>query len=298
MPALETANVGPYDTPVTRFAFGAGFLGDPDIVTTDQTAHATLQAAWDAGVRYFDTAPWYGHTKSEHRVGQFLRNLPRSEFVLSTKVGRLYGRPQDPATFRQTEHGARWLGGYPFVPRFDYSRNGICRSYEDSLQRLALNRVDFLVIHDLDARHQKGEDGVSRGLEQLDAGGGYAELRALRDRGEIKAIGAGINHVGMIPRFLERFDLDYFLVAMPYTLADQPALDGEFQLCAERGVKVVIGAVFASGILATGVTDTATYGYQPAGEDVVHKVSAIETVCARHGVALPAAALQFPLAGR
>ena len=200
------------------------------------------------------------------------------------------------ARFHETEHAARWKGGLPFVLRFDYTGNAVRRSYEDSLQRLGLNRADFLVIHDIDPRHQKGEDGVRRSLEQLDAGGGYAELASLRARGEIQAIGAGVNHTGMIPRFLERFDLDYVLVAMPYTLLDQEALEGELQLCEKRGVRVVIGAVFASGILATGSTGTARYRYQPAPEAVREKVSRIQALCDAHGVALNAAALQFPLA--
>jgi D-threo-aldose 1-dehydrogenase len=289
-------SIGPRGLSVTQLGFGGGTLGDPDEITSDQQAHATLAAAYDAGVRYFDTAPWYGNTKSEHRVGQFLRGKPREEFVLSTKVGRLYSRPQDPARFAETEFAARWKGGLPFVLRFDYTREGIARSYADSLQRLGLNRVDCLVIHDVDPRHQKNEDGVARALAQLDAGGGYAELDAMRARGEIAAIGAGVNHTGMIPRFLERFDLDYFLIAMPYTLLDQEALDGELAMCEARGVKVVIGAVFASGILATGANDHAQYRYQAATAEVLQRVARIQAVCDAHDVPLGAAALQFPLA--
>ena len=295
MDPLVTRPVGRAGTHVTQLGFGGGTLGDPDEVTRDSQAMDTLAAAWDAGIRYFDTAPWYGNTKSEHRLGQFLRNRPRDEFVLSTKVGRLYSRPADPARYHETEYAARWKGGLPFVLRFDYTREGIERSYADSLQRLGMNRADFLVIHDVDPRHQKGEEGVARCLEQLDAGGGFAALAAMRARGEISAIGAGVNHVGMIPRFVERFDMDYFLVAMPYTLLDQEVLDGEFQLCEEHGVSVVIGAVFASGILATGVREHAQYRYQSAPAPVRGRVSRIEAVCERHGVPLGAAALQFPL---
>jgi D-threo-aldose 1-dehydrogenase len=228
---------------------------------------------------------------SEHRVGHFLRQQPRASFALSTKVGRTYRRPADPAGFSFP----RWAGGLPFALTFDYRRDGVLRSYEDSLQRLGLNTVDALVIHDLDPRHQQSEEGVKKRLIELDAGGGYAALRDLRERGEIQAIGAGINHLGMIPRFLERFDLDYFLVAMPYTLALQEALPGELPLCQAQGVQVVIGAVFASGILATGARPGALFRYQPAEDAVMRKVAGIEAVCARHGVPLAAAALQFPL---
>ena len=293
---IPTRNIGGSEVFVSELGFGAGFLGDPSRATPEAQAQATLQRAWDLGIRYFDTAPWYGHTKSEHRVGYFLRDKPRDEFVLSTKVGRLYSRPRVIDNFGSTEHGGRWLGGLPFIPRFDYSASGIRRAYEDSLQRLGVNRVDCLVIHDLDPRHQRGAAGVERALEQLDAGGGYQELATLKGRHEIRAIGAGVNHVGMIPKFLERFQIDYFLVAMPYTLLDQALLHEEMQMCEERGVKVVIGAVFASGILATGAIADARYGYQAAAPEMLEKVAAIEKICDQFGVALNAAALQFTLA--
>ena len=292
----NTRTIGPRATAVTQLGFGCGTLGDPDEITSDAQAQASLAAGWDAGIRYFDTAPWYGNTKSEHRTGQFLRNKPRDEFVLSSKVGRIYSRPCDPAKFHATEYAARWKGGLPFVLQFDYTRNGIRRSYEDSLQRLGLNRIDLLAIHDLDPRHQKGEDGVQRALEQLDAGGGFAELAAMRTHGEISAIGAGVNHVGMIPRFIERFEMDYFLIAMPYTLLDQEALEGELQLCLEHNIRVVIGAVFASGVLATGATENAQYRYQSVPSVIREKVQKMQALCNQHGIALNAAALQFPLA--
>ncbi len=278
-----------------RLGFGGGSLGDPGGAIPEERARATLAAAWDAGLRYFDTAPWYGNTKSEHRLGAFLREKPRESFALSTKVGRVYFAPEDRETFARSPWMARWPGGLPFDLRFDYSRDGVLRSYEDSLQRLGLNRVDALAIHDLDLKHQKSEDGVAAALHALDAGGGHRALADLKARGEIRAIGAGINHVGMIPRFLERFDVDFFLVATPYTLLDQPALDGEFALAAEAGVRVVIGAVFASGVLASDHAAGALYAYRPAPPAIVERVERIRAVCARHGVALPAAALQFPL---
>jgi D-threo-aldose 1-dehydrogenase len=275
---------------------GCGTLGDPDGAIPEEQARQTLEASWDGGLRYFDTAPWYGNTKSEHRVGAFLRQKPRQEFVVTTKVGRVYHRPQHPESFHQSPWMARWRGGLPFDLRFDYTRDGIVRSYEDSLTRLGLNTVDALVIHDLDFKHHKTEETVLRRLGELSDQGGYQALHDLKARGEIKAIGVGINHTGMIKRFLERFDIDYFLVAMPYTLLDQTGLDEDFALCAERGSSVVIGAVYASGILASGAGTAATYGYQAAPLDVVDRVRAIEVECARNGISLRAAALQFPLA--
>lgn len=288
----DRTTIGRTAVEVTRMGFGGAPLGDPEGAIPEEQAQATLAAAWDAGMRFFDTAPWYGNTKSEHRFGHFLRQKPRGEYRLSTKVGRVYSRPKDPATFSFP----RWQGGLPFALRFDYTRDGILRSYEQSLQRLGINSVDALVIHDLDWRHQKTEEGVQAGFRQLLDGGGYAALRELRDAGEIGAIGCGMNFTDLIPRFLEHCDIDYFIVAMPYTLLDQPALERDLPLCEDRGVGIVIGAVFASGILATGPREGALYAYQPAERAVIDKARKIAAVCERHGVPLAAAALQFPLA--
>lgn len=283
-------SIGRTELHVTRLGFGGATLGDAREAIDEPRAIATIESAWAAGIGYFDTSPWYGNGKSEHRFGHVLRTKPRDSFVLSTKVGRVYFRPRDAATFSQD----RWVGGLPFELRFDYTRDGILRSYEDSLVRLGINTVDALLIHDLDSRHEGTEFGIEGRLRELDSGGGYAALRELKERGEIKAIGAGINHLGMIPRFLERFDLDFFIVAMPYTLLNQEALDAELPLCVERGASVVIGAVFASGILARSPDDDPLYGYRPADTDVIERTRRIEAICRRHGVPLGAAALQFP----
>lgn len=275
---------------------GCGTLGDPDEVISEAQAQNTLSAAWDGGLRYFDTAPWYGNTKSEHRAGYFLRQNAGQEFIISTKVGRVFFRPGDRQAFKTSPFMARWRGGLPFDLRFDYSHDGIMRSYEDSLTRLGLNRVDALAIHDLDLKHFSTPERVKIQIDSLEKQGGYRALRALKDAGEIAAIGVGINHPGMIPQFIERFEIDYFIVAMPYTLLDQTALDEDFPLCEKHGVSVIIGAVFASGILATGATQNAQYGYNPPTADIVQRMKTIETLCARYSVPLPAAALQFPLA--
>ena len=292
MPPFTRRKIGRTNVEVTVMGLGGAPLGDPDEIITEDQAQATLAAAWDAGMRFFDTAPWYGNTKSEHRFGHFLRQKPRGEYRLSTKVGRIYARPKDPATFSFP----RWKGGLPFELRFDYTYDGILRSYEQSLQRLGINSVDALVIHDLDWRHQKTEEADQAGFRQLIDGGGFRALSELRASGEIGAIGCGMNFTGLIPRFLEHCDIDYFIVAMPYTLLDQPALDEDLPLCQSRGTGIVIGAVFASGILASGPKDGALYAYQPAERAVIEKARRIAAVCERHGVPLQAAALQFPLA--
>lgn len=282
--------VGRTDLEVTSLGFGGATLGDARQPTLEAQAVLTIEAAYAAGISYFDTAPWYGTGKSEHRFGNVLASKPRDSFVLSTKVGRILVRPRDLASYAN----ARWGGGLPFEVVFDYTRDGILRAYEDSLHRLGLNRVDALLIHDLDHGYHGTDEGVTARLDELDSGGGFRALQELKEAGEIKAIGAGINVTGMIPRFLERFDLDVFIVAMPYTLLSQDALDAELPLLQQRGASVVIGAVFASGILAAGPDNNPSYGYRPAEAPIVEKTRRIEAVCRRHDVPLGAAALQFP----
>lgn len=287
---LELREIGQTGVRVTRLGMGSGTLGDLHEQIPESQADATIAAAWAGGIRFYDTAPFYGHGKSEHRIGHVLRTLPRDEFVLSTKIGRIYFRPSSPEAY---EPGS-WKAGLPFNFRVDYSRGGVLRSYEDSLQRLGMPRIDALLIHDLDLGFHRTEERLREHLDALDNGGGYVALRELKASGEIRAIGAGINELGMIPRFLERFELDYFLVAMPYTLLSQEALDRELAVCAARGIGIVIGAPFASGILARG-PETGTYGYTTPDAGVVEKTRRLGAVCARHGVPLGAAALQFPL---
>jgi D-threo-aldose 1-dehydrogenase len=297
MGKIENRTVGDTGLSVTKLGFGGVGLGQRIGVISEGQAEDTLRAALEAGIGYFDTSPWYGHCLSEHRTGHVLRTQPRDSFVLSTKVGRLFFRPEYPDRFST----APWRDGLPFDYRFDYTAEGIRRSYEDSLHRLGLNRIDLLFVHDLDARleddnrHTSGVGGVAGAIEQLDSGGGWRELSDMRARGEISGIGFGINDPGFIPRFVERFDPDMFLVAMPYTLMDQPALDVDLPMCAEKNIGIVIGSVFSSGIVATGPADGAVYGYKVAPSDVVEKLEGIRAVCARHSVPVRAAALQFPL---
>ncbi len=223
-------------------------------------------------------------TRSERASGR-----PRGEFALSTKVGRVLRASTD------AEHFDRgfWTGGLAFPHHFDYSYDGIMRAYEDSQQRLGIPRIDLLVIHDLDLWHHRTPAAVQAWMGQL-ASSGWRALAELRGAGLVRGVGAGVNELGMIPRFLDVVDLDFFLVALPYTLLDQDVLETEFPACVERGIGFVIGAVFASGILATGAVAGAKYKYADPAPDVLERVRRIEAVCARHGVPLAAAALQFP----
>jgi D-threo-aldose 1-dehydrogenase len=288
---MKRRPLGRTNLELSPVGFGGVPLGEIYHRVPEPQAQATLESAWDNGIRYYDTSPWYGRGLSELRFGAALRQRPRESFVLSTKVGRTFHRPNDPASFR----GAFWAGGLPFEHRFDYSHDGIMRSYEQSLMRLGVNTVDLLLIHDLDVAEIGSADLVAQHFVDLERSG-WRALETLRHFGEIRGIGAGVNIMGTIPEFLRRFDLDFFLVAMPYTLLDQAPLDEEFPLCAERGVGIVIGSPFASGILATGAEGpNPRYNYLPAPADIVDRVRRIEAVCAAHGVSLKAAAYQFPL---
>lgn len=290
MDPFATRSLGPTGTRLTPLGFGGAPLGELHAKIPEDTAQSVIEAAFAAGVRYFDTSPWYGHGLSEHRLGHYLRGQPRESFVVSTKVGRVYSGDNEPGSVDVS----LWAGGLPFTPRFDYGYDGVMRSYEDSLQRLGLARVDLLLIHDLDRLYHKSEEALEARMKELE-GGGMKALEELKAAGKIAGIGAGINQMGMIGRLIERFDIDFFLVAMPYTLLDQEPLEEEFPLLAEKGKGIVIGSTFASGILATGAVEGALYNYTPAPPEILEKVGRIEAVCRRHDVPLAAAALQFPL---
>lgn len=291
MDPLKKRILGRTGIEVTQLGFGAGQLGHLRHRISEAKAQEAIGAAYDAGINFWDTSPYYGHGRSEHRLGYFLRGKPRDSFLLQTKVGRVFSRPRSDPTNVDV---SPWAGGLPFIYRFDYTYDGIMRSYEDSLQRLGLNRVDLLLIHDLDAGEIGSEQAVDHHLKQLD-GGGFKALDDLRAAGEIKGIGAGINVLEMIPRFLEGFDIDVFLVAMPYSLIDQTGLDRELAMCSERNIGIVKGAPYASGVLAAGSESESTFNYARTPPHVLEKVRGVQSICDRHGVHLRAAALQFLL---
>ncbi|MCP4383535.1 MAG: aldo/keto reductase [Hyphomicrobiales bacterium] len=290
MDPFARRKLGSSDVMLPQFGLGGAPLGELFTRVSEADSEATLAAAWNDGVRYYDTAPWYGRGQSEHRMGRFLYRQPRSEFLLSTKVGRVLKAPARPENF---ETGF-WTGGLHFDHVFDYSYDAIMRAYEDSLQRLGLNRIDILVIHDLDFWHHRTEPLVNAYLDQV-ATSGYRALIELKEAGLIGAIGAGINELGMIPRFLELMDLDFFLVALRYTLGEQDTLDVELPLCVEREAGIIIGGVFSSGIYATGPVAGAKYNYVDASPEELDRAGRIQAICERHNVPLAAAALQFPL---
>ena len=270
----------PHFAPPGPLGFGGAPLGNMFDVVDEETAEAALVAAWDSGVRYFDTAPHYGSGLSEHRFGTVLRRYPREQFVLSTKVGRLLrpdaSRPENPP-FKE---------GLPFRVDVDYSYDGIMRSIEDSYQRLGFAQIDIAFVHDLAADHLG--DAWEEQFE-IARTGAFRALDALRDQGVIKGWGLGVNRTEPCVRTIEQANPDVFLLAGRYSLLNQPALDRLFPLCAERGVHVVVGGPYNSGLLAGG----RNFEYQEAPTDMIAKRDRIAAICERHGADIRSAALQF-----
>jgi D-threo-aldose 1-dehydrogenase len=283
MVAFETRRVGQTDLEVTTLGLGGASLAGIFSAVPEEQARATITAALDAGITYFDTAPQYGYGRSEHMMGNALRSR-REGTVLSTKVGRLLKPMTDGWA---SPHN--WVDPLPFDQVYDYSYDGIMRSFEDSLQRLGLASVDILYVHDIGVMTH-GEQENARLWKQL-AGGGYKALRELRDGGTIKAIGLGVNEWEVLMDAFELGDWDVFLLAGRYTLLEQTSLDPFLTTCVERCASVVVGGPFNSGILVGG----STWNYGKAPPEVIERVSRIEAVCKDFNVPLPAAALQFPL---
>ena len=276
---------GRVDLNVPAFSFGTAPIGNIFREIDEQTSDGMIQRSWDAGVRYFDTAPMYGHGLAELRTGHSLRWKNRDDFVLSSKVGRIL-KPKKRSEIDFTP----WNNAAPFEIVFDYTYDGTMRAFEDSLQRMALERMDICFIHDIDV-FTRGDDQPAVFEQAMD--GCWKALSQLREEGVVKAIGVGVNEWDVCQAALERQDVDCFLLAGRYTLLEQESLDTFLPMCEQRGAAVVVGGGFNSGILATGAVDGAKYNYAPAPADIMDKVRKIEQVCADHSVPLPAAALQF-----
>lgn len=287
--AIKQRRFGRSGLTVTDMGFGAAPIGNFLKVIPEEVSQALVERAWMAGMRYFDTAPLYGHGLSELRLGQSLRWKKRDDYVVSSKVGRLL-RPGPRAGIDFTP----WVDAAPFTLHFDYSYDGAMRSIEDTLQRMAIERIDIAFIHDCDVFNHGPEQQKIYFKQAMD--GNYKALRKLREEGVVKAIGFGVNEWQVCHEALQQGDFDCFLLAGRYTLLEQESLDEFLPLCEKRNVAVVIGGGLNSGILATGAVPGAKYNYSPAPQPILDKVKKIEAVCARHKVPLPAAALQFLLA--
>ena len=278
------------DLVFTELGFGSAPLGNIYRALSEPDARATLDAAWDVGCRYFDTAPQYGLGLSETRLNGFLRTHRAAAPLVSTKVGRLLkacrpGEERDAPIFVDTP--ARKIV-------YDYSYDGVMRSFEASLERLGLDRIDILYCHDVDVFTHGSRAASDARVEEFMAGGYHAMVK-LREEGVVDAIGAGVNEWQVCETLAKRGDFDLFLLAGRYTLLEQEALDSFLPLCVERGIGIVLGGPYNSGILATGARPGAKYNYDAAPPEILDRVARIERVCKAHGVALVEAALRFPL---
>jgi D-threo-aldose 1-dehydrogenase len=274
----------------TELGMGAAPLGNLYRPHTEKEAQATFEAAWKAGIRYYDTAPLYGLGLSETRANHFLRDKKRDSYVLSTKVGRL---------LEVCEPGQRTgIGKFFNTPSrrevFDYTYDGVMRSLEFSLERLGVDRVDILFVHDCDVFTHGSEAARDHHVKTL-MESGYKALVRLRDEKVIKAFGAGVNEYHVCETLAAQGDFDLFLLAGRYTLLEQTALDSFLPICEKHGLGIVLGGPYNSGILASGARAGAWYNYSPAPKAILDRVRMIEAVCKAHKVKLPEAALRFPI---
>ncbi|HKA97302.1 MAG TPA: aldo/keto reductase [Streptosporangiaceae bacterium] len=276
---MRTSRLGRSAVEVTQLGFGGGPLGGLFAPLDDDTAAGALAAAWDCGIRYFDTSPHYGIGVSERRVGELLRRKLRAEFTLSTKVGRVLV-PQDPAGRMDESFEV------PATHRrvWDFSREGVLRSVDDSLTRIGVDRIDVLFLHD-------AEDHFEAALRD-----GYPALAELRAQGIVGAIGAGMYHTGKLTRLVQETDIDVVMLSGRYTLLDHSAIGDLLPACAARGVSVLAASIFNSGVLATPRPGaTARFDYEPATPQLLRRAHRIADVCEAHGVTLPQVAMAFPL---
>jgi len=281
---LATRPLGDTGLRVTVLGLGTAPLGGLMSDVDDTAATEALRAGWEGGIRFVDTAPFYGFGRAERRTGDVLRTHPRETYVLSTKVGRRLAPDPSPPGAENN-----WVAPLPFRPVYDYSYDGVRRGFEDSLQRLGLDRVDILLLHDI------GEFTHGAGFEhhvEVAMTGGLRALQALKAEGLIKAYGIGVNETAVLMTALERGEWDCFLLAGRYTLLEQASLDDLMPACAARGVSVIVGGPYNSGLLAGGDT----WNYAKAPPELIARRDRLRQVCADHGVAIEAAALQFPLA--
>jgi D-threo-aldose 1-dehydrogenase len=285
--ALPRRALGRTGLQASVLGFGTAPLGDLFLQLDDQTAIAAAERAFELGVNLLDTSPLYGYGLSEHRCGTALRRVPRQDVVLCTKVGRW----MDP--FHQPENRAGFVGGQPHRPVVDYSYDGTMRSVEQSLLRLGTDRIDLLLIHDVDVWTHGAAAIEDRFREAM--AGAYVALDKLRSEGVVAGIGIGVNEAEMCVRFAQAGTFDVMLLAGRYSLLEQPALKEFLPLAQRQGLAVLLGGVFNSGILATGPISGAKYNYQDAPPEILARVTEIKRICDAHGVALPTAAMHFAL---
>lgn len=279
----ERVKLGTTGLELTRVGFGCAPIGNLLSEVREEDAQAAIAAAFDDGVRLIDAAPFYGYGLAEERAGRALRGRPRSEYVVSTKVGRLIRRGPRGGAEVFDDNKSFYLANPDMHLELDYSYDGVMRSLEDSLKRWGVDRIDILHIHDPDDHFDEAVNGAFRALD------------ALRSAGTISAVSAGMNQWEMLSRFMDHGRFDCFLLAGRYSLLDQTALPEFLPKCQKQGVGVLVGGVFNSGLLAN-PTRGATFNYVAAPDQLIERALALKAVCERHGVSLKTAAIQFPLA--
>jgi D-threo-aldose 1-dehydrogenase len=287
---FERTRLGRSEVEVTRLGLGAASIGGLFTAVDDDQAAETIERAWQLGIRYFDVAPLYGYGTAERRVGAVLRDRPREDYVLSTKVGRLVrqaGQVPAGADIDRQAVGDREDAYYAEVAGrrmvFDYSADGVRRSIDESLERLGIDRIDIVFIHDPDDHWAAA------------VGEAYPALHRLREQGVVGAIGVGMNRSAMLARFARETEMDAFLVAGRYTLLDQDALPELLPICLDRHISVLVGGVMNSGVLARPRPDS-HFDYDPVAPAILERAGRLAEACERHDVPLRAAAMQFPLA--
>ncbi|WP_068310427.1 aldo/keto reductase [Polycladidibacter hongkongensis] len=272
---------------ISQISFGCSSIGNLYQEISEEAAHEVLQAAWDAGIRYFDVSPFYGFGLAEQRLGRFLAGKKGEDYVVSTKAGRSL-IPVDPADVPKSS----FVNPLPYAPGFDYSYDGLMRSFEATKQRMPDNSVDILYIHDIGERIHGPEENAKHVKLFLD--GGLRAVEEIKKYEGLKSVGLGVNEVEICIDLAERADLDLFLLAGRYTLLDRRAEPKLLPMCQERNMQLVIGGVYNSGILATGAKNDAHFDYKPAPDEVVARVKGIEAVCNKYDVPIASASLQFP----
>lgn len=290
---METRPIGESGLKVSTLGLGGTGLANLYTAIDDDEAAKLLHGAQALGVDFFDTAPCYGLGRSEERLGMVLPGLPRNSFVLSTKVG--YDLMPPPLGEESAE--SLWADSPAMITRFDFSYDATMRSIEGSLSRLGIDRLDMVAIHDPDqtAGADPNADPYSASLFKEAMDGAYRALDDLRSQKVIGAVGVGMNQWQMLVDFARAGDFDYFLCAGRYNLLRADAGEVLLPLCAEKGISVIIGGPYSSGILASGAVEGAMFDYAPAGPEIMERVRRLESLCAEHGISLRAAALQFPL---
>ena len=279
MDPLKKVQMGKTSLQVTRLGLGGAPLGGLFTDVQGESAIATVKRALELGINFFDTAPLYGHGKSEMRMGEGLAGTSPDSRVLASKVGRVL-EPVEPGSLEKDEFD----NPAPFKPVFDFSYEGTMLSFNESLKRLQVDRIDILHIHDPDDHYDEAIKGAYPALDQL------------RREGRIKAVGAGMNQAAMPARFAREGNFDCFLLAGRYSLIDHTGLKELLPLCVEKQISIIIGGPYNSGILATGAVPGAKFNYADAPPEIMERVRKVQEVCARHQVPMKAAALQFPLA--